>query len=168
MNWCKVEQGDQLYLHSKRTDSLFKTIIRILTSKQNQKCRSNPDHSCTGQMIKCERGSTNLQKIQRKTATNTLGFVECICLLNYKHLYSLRRITHTIYIPSKIQISQWNRLSTYLRNRYPNNQTRSMGWMQLTGKILHGNIYLWVVVMQPFQFDRLFSSDVEKKAKRIR
>ena len=34
----------------------------------------------------------------------------------------------------------------YLRNWYPNNQTRSMEWIQLTGKILHGNIYLWLVV----------------------
>ena len=43
--------------------------------------------------------------------------------------------------PSKIQkISQWNRCLTYLRNSYPNNQTRSMEWVQLAGKVLHGSI----------------------------
>ena len=31
-----------------------------------------PDHSCTGSMIKCERGSTNPQKMQQKTARNFL------------------------------------------------------------------------------------------------
>ena len=34
-----IEQGDLLYSHSTRTDSLLKTIIWILTPKQNQKCR---------------------------------------------------------------------------------------------------------------------------------
>ena len=35
----KIEQDDLLYSHSRRTNSLLKTIIWILTSKQNQKCR---------------------------------------------------------------------------------------------------------------------------------
>ena len=39
MNWWKLEQGDLLYSHSTRTDSLLKTIIWTLTPKQNQKCR---------------------------------------------------------------------------------------------------------------------------------
>ena len=38
------------------------------------------------------------------------------------------------------KISQSNRCSTYLRNSYRNNQTRSMEWLQLTGKVLHGSI----------------------------
>ena len=101
MNWWKLEQGDLFYSHSTRTDSLLKTIIWILTPKQNQTCRSNPDHSCTGWMIKCERGWTNPQKMRRKTATNTLWYGECLCLLHCKHLYSWERITQTIYIPSK-------------------------------------------------------------------
>ena len=55
-------------LFAQHTDMfvLLKTIIWTLTPKQNQKCRQNPDHSCTGWMIKCERGSTNLQKMQQK------------------------------------------------------------------------------------------------------
>ena len=62
-------------------------------------------------MIKCGRGKTNPQKMQRKTATNTLWYGEFSCLLHCKHLYSWRRITRKIYIPSKIQerISLWNR-----------------------------------------------------------
>ena len=48
---------------------------------------------------------------------------------------------------SEIQkISQWKRCSTYLRTRNPNNQTRSMEWKQLTGKTLHGSMYLWLVM----------------------
>ena len=39
-------------------------------------------------VIKCERGSTNLQKMQWKTVTNTLWYGECLCLLHCKHLYS--------------------------------------------------------------------------------
>ena len=38
MNWWKIEQGDLLYSHSTRTDSLLKTITWILTPKQNQEC----------------------------------------------------------------------------------------------------------------------------------
>ena len=95
-------------------------------------------------MIKCEIGSTNLQKMQRKTLTNTLWYGECLCLVHYKHLYWWRRITQTICIPSKIQkISQWNRCSTYLRSWYPNNQTRSMEWVQLIWKIFDGSIYIF-------------------------
>ena len=74
-----------------------------LTSKQNQKCREKQDHSCAGWMIECERCGTNLQKMQCKTATNTLWYGECLCLLHYKHLYSWWRITEKIYLPSEIQ-----------------------------------------------------------------
>ena len=85
--------------------------------------------------------------MQQKTATNILWYVECLCLLHCKHLYSWWRITQTIGIPSKIQkISQWSRCSTYLRNWYPNTQMRSVEWKQLTGKTLHGSIYLWLVM----------------------
>ena len=52
-------------------------------------------------MIKCERGSTNPPKMQQKTATNILWYGKCLCLLHCMHLYSWRRITQTIYIPSK-------------------------------------------------------------------
>ena len=52
-------------------------------------------------MIKCARGSTNLQK----TATNTQWYGECLCLLHYKHLYSWWRITQTIP-PKRQKISQ--------------------------------------------------------------
>ena len=38
-NWWKIERGDPLWTHNTRTDSLLKTIIRILTPKQNQNCR---------------------------------------------------------------------------------------------------------------------------------
>ena len=97
-------------------------------------------------MIKCERGITNLLRMQQKTATNTLWYGECLCLLHYKHLYSWWRITQKIYIPSKIQkISQWNRCSTYLKSWKSDNQMRFMEWVQLIGKILHGNNYLWLV-----------------------
>ena len=66
-------------------------------------------------------------------------------LRHYKHLYSWERITQKIFIPSKIQegISQWNRCLTYLKRWLPDNQMTSMEWIQLTGMILHGNIYLW-------------------------
>ena len=95
-------------------------------------------------MIKCGRGKTNPQKMQRKTATNILWCGECLCRLHCKYLYSWWRITQTIGIPTKIQkISQWNRCSTYLRNWYPNNQMRSMEWKQSTGKTLHGSVCLW-------------------------
>ena len=93
MNWWKLEQADLFYSHSTRTDSLLKPIIWTLTPNQNQKCRLNPAHSCTGWMIKCERGSTNLQKMQQKTVTKTLWYGECSWFLHYKHLYSWRRIT---------------------------------------------------------------------------
>ena len=73
--------------------------------------------------------------MQQKTATNTVWYGECLCLLHCKHLYSWRRITQTIGIPSKIQkISIWNWCSTYLRNWYTNNQMRSMEWKQSIGK----------------------------------
>ena len=45
------------------------------------------------------------------------------------------------------KISQWwSKCSTYLKSWYPNSQMRSMEWIQLTGVILHGHIYLWLVV----------------------
>ena len=42
----------------------------------------------------------------------------------------MEKNTQKFYVPSKIQgtISRWNRCSIYLRNRYPNNQMRSMEW----------------------------------------
>ena len=77
---------------------------------------------------------------------------DCFCLLHYKRLYSWWGITQTFGIPSRIQkISQWNRCSTFLRNRYPNNQMSSMEWIQWTGKILHGSMYLWLVMKKSHQ-----------------
>ena len=48
MNWWTIEPSDPLWAHSKRTNSLLKTMRRILTPSQNQNCRLDPDHSCTG------------------------------------------------------------------------------------------------------------------------
>ena len=53
-------------------------------------------------MIKCGRSKTNPLKMQRKTATNILWYGKCLCLRQWKHLYSWERITQTIGIPSKI------------------------------------------------------------------
>ena len=109
---CLWRTTQFVHPHNTRTDLLLKTMIWILTPKQNQKCRQNSDHSCTGWMIKCERGRTNPQKMQQKTATNILWYRECLGLLHCKHLYSWSRITRTICSPSKIQkILHWNRCS---------------------------------------------------------
>ena len=99
-------------------------------------------------MIECERFKTNAQKMQQKTATNILLFGKCLWLRHCKHLYSWARITQTFGIPSKVQerISQWNRCLTYLKSWWPDNQMRSMEWIQLTGKIFHGNNYLWLMM----------------------
>ena len=88
-------------------------------------------------MIKCERGRTNPLKMQRKTATNTLCYGECLCLLHYKHLYSWGRITQTSDIPSRIQkASQWNKCSTYLQH-WCLNKMRSMDdWDDYSWKYL--------------------------------
>ena len=59
INWLTIERWDSLSAHRKRTNSLLKTMRRILTPKQNQICRPDPDHSCTGSMIKCKGGKTN-------------------------------------------------------------------------------------------------------------
>ena len=45
----------------------------------------------------------------------------------------------------KQKISEWNRCSTFLRNWCPN-KMRSMEGKQLTGKTLHGNTCLWLVM----------------------
>ena len=99
-------------------------------------------------MIECERFKTNPQKMQRKTATNTLWYGECLCLRHYKHLYPWERITQKFWIPSKIQesISQWNRCSAHLGSWQTNSQMRSMEQIQISRVIVHGNIYLWLVV----------------------
>ena len=133
---------------SQGTNSVLKTMRRILTPKLNQNCCQDPDHSCTGWMIKCKRDKNNPQKMQPKTATNILWYEECLCLPHCQHQYSWQRIIWKIFIPSKIQekISQWNRCSTYLKSWQPNNQMRSMEWKQLTGKTLHGSICLWLVM----------------------
>ena len=138
MNWWKIEQGDLLFSHSTRTDSWLKTIIWILTHKQNQKYRWNPDHSCTGWMIKCERGGTNLQMMQQKTATHSVKWRLFMSSTSQACVFMGEELTQ--------KISHWNRCSRYLRKWYPNNQMRSMEWKQLTGKILHGNICLWLVM----------------------
>ena len=81
-----------------------------------------------------------------KTAKNILWYGECSCLQHWNHLYSWRRITQIIGIPSRTQkISQWNKCSTYLQNWYPS-KMRSMEWRQLTGWTLHGSISLWLVM----------------------
>ena len=72
----------------------------------------------------------NDQVRKRQNQSSKDAQSECFCLQHCIHLYSWGRTTQTIGIPSKKQISQWNRCSTYLRNWYPNNQMRSMEWKQ--------------------------------------
>ena len=98
-------------------------------------------------MIDCERCWT-IEKMQCKTSTKVLEYGECLCLQHWKHLYSWEKITQKIYIPSKIEgmISLWNRCLTYLKSWLSDNKMRFMEWLQLTGKILHGTNYLWLVM----------------------
>ena len=120
-----IERWDPLFALSERLNSLLKT------TKQNQICRWDPDHSCTGWMIRCEKDKNNPQWMQQKTVKSILWYGECSCLQHCKHLYSWERITQTIGIPSRIQkISQWNKFSTFLRNWCPN-KMRSMEWIRL-------------------------------------
>ena len=152
-NLCKIERRDPLWTHSTRTDSLLKTMRWILTPKQNQSCRWNPDHSCTGFMIKCRRGKNDLQWMLQKIVEDILWYGECSRLQHWNHLYSWWRITQIIGIPSRTQkISEWNKCSTYLRNWYPI-KMRSMEWKQLTGKALHGSSCLWLVINRSLVFN---------------
>ena len=66
MNWWTIERGDPLWTHSTRTDSLLKTIRWILTPKQNQKCRWNPDHSCKGEWSSAKEAEPILKRCNRR------------------------------------------------------------------------------------------------------
>ena len=144
-----IGRGDPLWAHSTRTDSLLKTMGRILTPKQNQNCRQDPDHSCTGWMIKCERGKNNPQKMPQKAATNILWYGECLSLQHCKYRYSWWRITQTIGIPSEIQkISHWNRCSTYSEKLIS----------EQSDEIYGENNYLGRLFMEVFVFDWWWTS----------
>ena len=118
MNWWMIERRDQL---SALKEEQCHSNSSLETTKQNQICRWDPDHSCTGWMIRCEQDKNNPQWMQQKTVKNILWYGECSCLQHWNQLYSWGRITQTIGIPSRIQkISQWNKCSTYLQNWCPN------------------------------------------------
>ena len=103
-----IERGNPLFAPSTRSKGPQQFIIGDWRNRIGIVVRY-PDHSWTGWMIKCDRGRTNPQKMQQKTATNILWYGECF--------YAWGRITQKICIPSKIlKISQWNRCSTHLRN----------------------------------------------------
>ena len=123
-----------------------------------------PVHSWTEWMTDCERCWTVLQKTQCKTLTNVLWFGECLCLRQWKHLYSWERITQTMYIPSKIQenIFLESRCSRYLNSWYWKNRLRFLECLRSAGKVLHGNSYLWsmlkkssVSFMQRFMYSQI-------------
>ena len=59
-----------------------------------------------------------------------------------------KELLRKIYIPSKYRKRYHNETDvlTFLKSWYPNNQMRSMEQIQLTGRILHGNNYLWSVM----------------------
>ena len=123
-----------------RINSLLKT------TKQNQNCRCDPDHSKIGRMIKCEKGKNNPHSMQQKTAKNILWYWECSCLQHCNHLYSWRRINQTHSIKKHRRSHTETDVRQYRRNWYPNNLARSMEWKQLTGTTLHGSICLWSVM----------------------
>ena len=58
------------------------------------------------------------KRCSARHSTNVLYFGECLYLQHWKHLNSWERISHKIYIPSKIQgmITLWNRCLTYLKS----------------------------------------------------
>ena len=106
MNWWMIERRDLFALNEERLN-----ISSLKTTKQNQICRWDPDHYCTGWMIRCERDKNNPQWMQQKTVKSILWFGECLCLQHCKRLYSWERISQTIGIPSRTQkISHSNKV----------------------------------------------------------
>ena len=118
------------------------------TTKQNQNCHWDPDHSRAGWMIKCEKDKNDLQWMLQEMTKSILWYGECSCLQHWNRQYSWERITWTIVIPSRIrETSHWNKCSTYLQDKCLN-KMRSLEWKQLVGKIIHGNICLWLVMKE--------------------
>ena len=146
MNWWMIERGNPLFpLNEEHRNSSLET------TKQNKICRWDPDHSWVGWMIKCEKDKTIFNaccRIRRKTFCD-MGNVKSVTLESA--LFMVKKYSDN-WIPSRRQkISQWNRCSTYLQNWCPN-KMRSMERRQLIAKILHGNIYLWLVMKESSVF----------------
>ena len=57
-------------------------------------------------MIKCERGSTNPQKMQQKTATNTLWYGECLSLLHLEASVFMGKSTEDLTMKQMFDISE--------------------------------------------------------------
>ena len=83
--------------------------------------------------------------MQCKTSTNVLWFSECLCLRQWKHLFSWGRITQAICTPFK------NRWKSHFKADVRDIWKVDIGtirwdfWIVLrsVGKILFGNNYLW-------------------------
>ena len=91
--------------------------------------------------------------MQQKTATNVLWYGESSCLLHCKHLYSWGKLLRQLAFHQEFKRSHNETdVRKYLGNWCPNNQMRSMEWKQLTGKTLHGNSYLWLVMKKSSVF----------------
>ena len=122
-------QGDLLCSHSTRTDSLLKTIGWILTPKQNQKCRWNPDHSCTGEWSSAKEAEPILKRYnrrQRQTFCNMENVyvfnIASICIYiqellrqfafhqKYKRSHNETSVRHTWEIDNRtIRRDLWNK-----------------------------------------------------------
>ena len=118
MNWWKIEQGDLLYSHQ-HTDRFI-----VENDKMNSYTEAESEMSLESRSFwhkvndQVRTRQNQSSKDAKKDSDKHFVIWECLCLLHCKHLYSWRRITQTICIPSKIQekISQWNRCLTYLKN----------------------------------------------------
>ena len=103
---CPQRGAQQFVIEDDETESELSLGSRSFLNRVNDQVRKRP-----------KRFSTNVTE----DSENILRCGECSCLQHCNHLYSWKRITQTIGIPSITQkISQRNRYSTYLRNWYPN------------------------------------------------
>ena len=99
-------------------------------------------------MIKCERGRTNLQKMQQQTATNILWYGECFMSSTLQaSVFMVKKYSdnlHSIQNTEDLTMKQMFRHIWEIDNR----TIRRDLWNEykLTGNTLHGSVYLWLVM----------------------
>ena len=76
MNWWKIKQSDLLFFAQQTDRFIVENENMNFHTEAESEVSLKSSHSCKRWVIKCERNRTNLQKMQQKTATNTLWYGE--------------------------------------------------------------------------------------------
>ena len=147
MNWWKIEQGGLLYSHSTRTDSVENDKMNSYTEAETEMSLESSSFLHSVEWSSAKEAEPILKRCNERQRQTLCDMSECLCLPHYKHLYSwLKTSSDNLHSNTNTEDLTLKQMFDISEKLITEQSGEIYGVKQLTGKTLHGNICLWLVM----------------------